>query len=513
MQSAPTSPTDWIVILPVILPLLGAALLLVLGSRIAPPIFAFAVTLVVGVAECGLLQHVLTAGPLSMTMGRWLPPFGISFTADAIGAGLALTAAVVTLVVLVYAQENPAETEPRPALYALVLLLLAGVNGAFLTGDLFNLYVWFEVMLIASFGLLAVSGTPQSLDATVKYGLINFIGTSLFLLALGLLYGALGTLNMADIIGKGAAAPPAIMASIAALLLVAFGIKSAAFPVNAWLPASYHTPPAVISALFGGLLTKAGVYALLRILVLLLPLSRDLLQPVIALIAGATLILAPLAALAETNLRRAIGYFLIGGIGATLAGIALPNLSGIGGATVYIVYSMLTISGLYLVAGTIERLTAETDIGRMGGLYARHTLLAILFLLLVVTVAGVPPFLGFWPKLLLLQGAIERMPDAAALPLAACLLLNAFLTLIAGGRLWLLIFWRDRPQPKEAGQELAPLGPSRGKVGLGAAAFLTLLILLAGLWPAPLLSLGHAAAAGLLDPSAYIAAVGLGGGQ
>ena len=518
MQSLPTSLSAWVIVLPVILPLVAAALLLIAGRRTSFAAFlSMATAFVVGVAELTLLLDVMADGPLSMTMGRWLPPFGISFTADTLGAGFALVAAFVTLVVLAYVQSDPPETPIRPAIYALVLLLLAGVNGAFLTGDLFNLYVWFEVMLISSFGLLVVSGATPALDGAVKYGLINFVGTSLFLLALGLVYGALGTLNMADIVGAAAKASPAVMASIAALLLLAFGVKAAAFPVNAWLPASYHTPPAAISALFGGLLTKVGVYALLRALLMLLPASRDWLHPAIALVSCATLILAPVGALAETNLRRAIGYLLIGGIGAAIAGVALPNLSGASGAAAYVVNSMLTISALYLTAGLIERATGQVDIRRMGGLYVRNTPLAVLFLLLVVTVAGVPPFLGFWPKLLLVQAAVERFAtggpsDGWAIALAACLLINALLTLIAGARLWAQIFWREALDG-DAAASSPPERNGRPAFNLAATAILAAVIAVAGLWPAPLLDFARAAGAGLLDPGRYVAAVGLAGGR
>jgi multicomponent Na+:H+ antiporter subunit D len=507
---------DWLVILPVLLPLTGAALLLALGDRVLPSLLsALLVVLVVGLGDGFLLQRVLWQGPVSMTMGNWLPPFGISFTADAAGATFALAASVVTFVVLLYATADPPERNKRSAFAALVLVLLAGVGGAFLTGDLFNLYVWFEVMLIASFGLLVLSGTPLSVDATVKYGLANFIATSLFLLALGLLYGAIGTLNMADIVGAAGRADPAVMTSIAALLLVAFGTKAAAFPVNTWLPASYHAPPAAVSALLGGLLTKVGVYALLRTLLVLLPAAGTLLHPALAIIAGLTLLLAPLGAIAETNLRRAIGFLLIGGIGIALVGIALPTEAGVSGAVVYVANAMLTIAALYLVAGLVEEVTGETDTRRMGGVYAASAPLSVLFLLLVVAIAGVPPFLGFWPKLLLLQAGIARSAiagagaqgDAFALPLAVCLLFNALLTLIAGSRLWSHIFWRPAAETAMAAGTRVP--GQRRLFGLGAAGLLTLLVVAAGLWPEPLLAVGHVAASALLDPRAYVAATGL----
>ncbi|HTO28245.1 MAG TPA: proton-conducting transporter membrane subunit, partial [Devosia sp.] len=404
-----TAAADWVVVLPLVLCLMGAAATLML-RRAGGLTFVFSLLILVGVIACevALLLRVVESGPLSMTMGKWLPPFGISFAADIFGAGFALAAAIVTLVVLVYAQGERDADEGRDGFHSMVLLLLAGVTGSFLTGDLFNLYVWFEVMLIASFGLIVLGGSPAQLDGAVKYGFLNFLATSFFLLALGLLYGLLGTLNMADILRVAPAANPAAMAGVAALLLLAFGMKAAAFPVNAWLPAAYHTPPAVVSALFAGLLTKVGAYAMLRTLVVLLPGSRDLLEPVLVAIALATLLIAPLGAIAETNLRRAIGFLVIGGIGSVLSGIAIPSLTGASGAGLYVFHAILTMTALYLVAGLIERQTGETDTRRMGGLYVASAPVSILFFALVLAAAGVPPFLGFWPKLLLLQAGLAE---------------------------------------------------------------------------------------------------------
>lgn len=522
MITAATRAADWIIILPVVLSLLGGAVLLMLRSA-RDFQWLLAAAVVGGVIFCDLelLLRTLDQGPVSMTMGKWLPPFGISFTADTMSAAFALTAAVVTMILLVYLRMDVPESAKRDGVYPLILLLLAGVSGSFLTGDLFNLYVWFEVMLIASFGLMVLGGRNIQLDGTVKYGIINFLATTFFLLALGLLYGLLGTLNMADIALSAPAANPAAMASVAALLMLAFGMKAAAFPVNTWLPASYHTPPAAISALLGGLLTKVGVYALLRTLVLLLPASRELLEPVLSLVAMLTLIIAPLGAIAETNLRRAIGFLLIGGIGAVLMGIAVPDVQGIGGSAVYVLHAMLTITALYLVAGLIEKATGEIDSRRMGGLYAANSLLSILFLVLVLAVSGVPPLLGFWPKLLLLQASLDGSGltgtgglDYWALALAFCLLLNALLTLIAGTRLWAHIFWRaglegERSEIPNAG--LRALNARERRYGVGAALVLTALVVLGGLAPNLLLHIGRTAALDLLRPQSYIEATGLGG--
>lgn len=517
-QDFATHPSDWLVILPVVLALLGGAVLLMLrDAKEAQFWLALAVVAVIFASDIALALRVGELGPVAMTMGRWLPPFGISFVADITSAVFAMAAAGVTLLLLVYLRMDMPDRARRDGVYPLILLLLAGVSGSFLTGDLFNLYVWFEVMLIASFGLMVLGGRNIQLDGTVKYGFLNFLATTFFLAALGLLYGTLGTLNMADIVARASVASPAIMASIAALLLLAFGMKAAAFPVNAWLPASYHAPPAAISALLAGLLTKVGVYALLRTLVMLLPASREVLEPALAVVAIATLILGPLGAIAETNLRRALGFLVIGGIGATIAGVALGNAAGLAGSATYVLHAMLTITGLYLVAGLLEAMTGETDTRRMGGIYAAASWPSLLFFVLMLAVAGVPPFLGFWPKLLLVQGGIEGWGfgrDGWGLAVWIAVLVNALLTLIAVSRLWAHIFWRaghegattEAPNP-----DLKQLAPQVRWLGLGSAGVLTLVVLLLGLWPEPLLGFGKEVAAGLLRPANYVAATGLAG--
>jgi multicomponent Na+:H+ antiporter subunit D len=519
MIDTATPVADWVIVLPIVFALVGAAGLLMVRRMPGVPLLG-ALLVVAGIIACevALLREVLATGPASMTMGRWLPPFGISLTVDAFSAVFALTAAIVTFIVLIYAEIDRGDGDTSDGFHALVLLLLAGVTGAFLTGDLFNLYVWFEVMLIASFGLIVHGTRPLQLDGAVKYGFLNFLATTLFLLALGLLYGLLGTLNMADILRVAPSANPVAMAGVAALLLLAFGMKAAAFPVNAWLPASYHTPPAAISALFAGLLTKVGAYAMLRSLVAILPASRDLLEPVLALVAVSTLLIAPLGAIAETNLRRAIGFIVIGGIGAVVAGLSVPTLDGVAGSGFYIFHAILTMTALYMVAGLIERRTGAVDTRQMGGLYAASTPLSVMFLVLILAAAGVPPFLGFWPKLLLLQAGMAESivsPDQwVAVAVTLALLINAVLTLIAGTRLWAHVFWRAAPggmanllpEPREV------LSDRGRQLGFGMTVVLVAVIVVVGLWPGPMMRGVRLAAEDIVDPSRYVAATGLAGG-
>lgn len=505
-----TSIGDWVIILPVVLCLIGGAFLLMMrSSRNGQAGLAILITVAVIVCDFELLIRTLD-GPVSMTMGKWLPPFGISFTADVLSAGFALAAALATLVVMLYMQPELETREIRYGFYPLVLLLLGGVSGAFLTGDLFNLYVWFEVLLIASFGLMIMGGRKIQLDAAVKYGFLNFLATTFFLIGLGFLYGLLGTLNMADIVRAAAAAPAVPMTAIAALFLLAFGMKAAAFPVNAWLPASYHAPDAGVSALFAGLLTKVGAYALLRILITLMPASREWLEPALMVIAIATLVIAPFGAISQTNLRRALGFIVIGGIGSVLAGLTIATTRGVAGGAIYAFNSMLTMTAFYLIAGLVERLTGETDTRFMGGIYAVNSPISIGFLLLVFTVAGLPPSLGFWPKLLLVEGSVET----GSYYLLAAILLNSILTTIAGTRLWAHIFWRQGrlgEQSEVPNDRLQPLRPAQWRWSVIPTGALVLVVVLMGLWPGPILSAGRQAALGLINPAFYIQATGLEG--
>ncbi|WP_196259281.1 Na+/H+ antiporter subunit D [Pelagibacterium limicola] len=507
MIESATPAADWVVVWPVALALVGAGLLVMLrGRRDMQVAFAAAFVAAIVVSNIYLVMRVFEAGPLAMTMGRWLPPFGISFAADMTGALFSLAASVSALVVVFYAQSEIDSREHRFGFYPLLLLLLGGVCGSFLTGDVFNLYVWFEVMLISSFGLIVLGGRKVQLDGAVKYGFLNFLATSFFLMAIAYLYGLTGTLNFADLASKADDLPLGAMLTVAALFLFAFGMKAAAFPANAWLPASYHTPAISVSALFGGLLTKVGAYAAIRVLMVVLPEGRLMLEPVIAAVALATMLLGPLGALAQTNIRRAIGFLVIGGIGALFAGLALGTQHGIGGAVLYATHSILTLTAFYLAAGVVEKMSGTQDIRLMGGIYAANAPLSIVFVVLVFAVAGLPPFLGFWPKLLLVEGGVR----AGQWFLVAGLLLNSLLTLMAASRIWAHVFWRNGPEGERSEQPntmLRALTGAEKRYALGSTVVLVALIVVLGLFPNWLFTASGMAGFDMLDPTRYIDAV------
>jgi multicomponent Na+:H+ antiporter subunit D len=325
---------------------------------------------------------------------------------------------------------------------------------------------------------------------------LNLIGTTLFLIAVGILYAVFGTLNMADIAMK--AQDPrdgAPLMTLSALFLLAFAMKAAAFPLNFWLPASYHTPRIAVSALFAGLLTKVGVYALIRVMVMLLPVEREQLSLLIAAVGAATVVFGALGALAQDDIRKLFGYVVISGIGNMLIGVAIGTPDGLAGAIFYALHSMVLMTALYLVAGQAAALGGSFSLNSLGGLYRRNAGFAAISFVLFFAACGLPPFSGFWPKVMLVKASF----DVGAWWPAAAILAGGFLTTIGLGRAFLLAYWRPATSPE-----------TRRAMGWRTAlplVFLAALVVGFGVLPERLLALTQTAARGLADPSAYLQSV------
>ncbi|QXC51315.1 Na+/H+ antiporter subunit D [Agrobacterium salinitolerans] len=509
LVTTPVPLTDWLIILPIALCIGAGAVLMMMRHAIRHhATVAIAALFLLVLLDAALLWKVAAEGPFTMVMGRWLPPFGIAFTADLTGALLSLAAAIVALAGAIHAGADIDASGRRYGFYPFLMLLMAGVTGAFLTGDIFNLYVWFEVLLISSFGLIVLGSTREQIDGALKYAILNLIGTTLFLITVGYLYAIFGTLNMADIARKATtlrdAAP---LMTLASLFALAFAMKAAAFPVNFWLPASYHTPRIVVSALFGGLLTKVGIYSLLRVMVMLFPVEREELSIVIAISAALTMVLGAMGALAQNDIRRMLGYIVISGIGYMMAGIAIGTPSGVSGAIFYALHSMVLMTALYLAAGHAARLGGGFSLTSLRGLYQQAPWFSALALALFFAGSGLPPFSGFWPKAVLVKSAI----DIGAWWLAGSILASGFIATIAFGRIFLLCFWR--PVAASSGQSSLPQAPPSAAPSFTPLVGLALLVVFFGLFPESLLNLSQQAAAGLGDPRAYINSVFSEGGK
>jgi multicomponent Na+:H+ antiporter subunit D len=493
---------DWLIVLPVVIPIMVGALLMMFRHEIR----FHAVVAMLGLGAClaaslALLGAVLAGGPRAMTMGSWLPPFGIAFTADALGATFAVVANFVGLACIVFSTRDIGASGRRYGFYPFLMLMMAGVNGSFLTGDIFNLYVWFEVFVISSFGLLVLGSQRAQIDGTTKYAILNLVATTLFLITTAYLYGVFGTLNMADLalrFRQGNEAAPLV--TIAALFLLAFGMKAAAFPLNFWLPASYHTPKIVTAALFGGLLTKIGIYALLRVLVMIMPAERALLSPVVGVVAGATMMIGALGALAQSDVRRLFGYLVISGVGLMLAGIAMGTSEALSGTVFYAVHSMIAMTALYLLGGVMRERAGSFSLHELGGLYREAPFLAGVAILLLLAVAGLPPASGLWPKVMLVRAGLE----GGHWWLTAAILVSSLLVTIALSRVFLLAFWRPRPAVASSGAMPETSLPLIGYLTLG---LVCVPLVWMGTLPETMARLAVSAAAGLIDPAAYIGAV------
>jgi len=484
---------------PVVIPFLTAvACLLVRRSRPAQRALSLGGALALLVAALAILAAVARGGPVAMQAGTWAAPFGITFVADLLSALLVVLTALVAMGVLVFGLADVTEEEERAGHHPLTHAMLAGICGAFLTGDIFNMYVWFEVMLISSFGLLVIGGGRDQLDGAVKYVGLNLIATVAFIAGVGLLYGATGALNMADLhlrlAGREGETPVLVAA---AFLIFAFSSKAAAFPLFFWLPASYHTPSFATSAVFAALLTKVGVYALFRVFTLVLEPGGTPIQTLLLWIAGLTMAAGALGALAQPTIRRVLGFGIVSSAGYMILGLAVATPLAVAGGLYYLLQDVVVKAGLFMGAGAAARIAGSEDLARAGGLWRARPWFSLLFLISALSLAGMPPFTGFWGKVMLAQATIET----GDLVLAFAVLAVGLLTLYAMARVWAEAFWAPHPRGDGAA---AGRAPAAMLVPVGAAAALTLVL---GVWAAPLLDAAAASAAGLLDPAAYLAAV------
>ena len=488
---------SWLLVSPVVLPLAAAALAFALaGRRGAQRVVATVASVLLVPLSLTLLWRVSTDGIQVMQAGGWAAPFGISFVADHLSAIMVGVSAVIAAATAVYALADIDPAREALGYHPLFLVLLAGINGAFLTGDLFNMFVWFEVLLISSFVLLTLGGRRDQLEGGLKYVAVNLVSSALFLVAIGLLYGLTGTLNMADLAVALQDAPRGLTTVLAMLFLVTFGIKAAIFPLFFWLPASYHTPPVAVSAIFAGLLTKVGAYALIRAFTLFFTQDVAWTHQILLSLAGVTMLTGVLGAAAQTEIRKILSFQIVGQIGYMIMGLALYTPLALAGAVFYVVHGVIVKANLFFVAGLVRRVGGSFELSELGGLYRKRPLLAILFVVPAFSLAGFPPLSGFWAKLVLVLAAVE----ARSWALVAVALVVGLLTIYSMAKIWMAAFWTPAPE----GRSVGPLPPKRLLVPVAALAVLTLVI---GLWSGPFLAFAEAAARELLDPTGYVRAV------
>jgi multicomponent Na+:H+ antiporter subunit D len=484
-------------VLPILLPLSTAAVLMLAPKRPAPQRWiSLAGSLLLLASAVLVFGRVNESGVQVLQISSWPAPFGITLVADLLAAVLVVAVGIVGAAVSLVALSGVDPRREAFGYHALIQILLMGVSGAFLTGDLFNLYVWFEVMLVASFVLMALHRTRAQVEAAFKYVTINLIASSIFLTALGLLYGATGTLNMADLARVWPTiSTPGIDAVLAALFLVAFSIKAGLFPLFFWLPASYHTPPAAVGAVFAGLLTKVGVYALIRVFTLLFHDGPPVLFALLLAMSAATMVIGLVAALNERDFRRVLSFNLVGHIGYTTASLSLLTPAALAGAIFYVLHHIVVITNLYLVSGVLLRLRRTTDMAGLGGMYRDQPLFSLLAMVPIFSLAGVPPLSGFLGKLAILEGTF----DAGAYWVGALVLGVGLLTLLSMARTWAECFWKPADETRDLAAPGAPF--------LLAIAALSLVTLAMTVGAEPLFELTVRGAQQLLQRDEYVRAV------
>jgi len=451
-----------------------------------------------------LLRMVDGEGIQTVQIGNWPAPYGITLVADLFGSIMVTLAGLMGFAVTVYSLTSMDVQREKFGYYPLLHIMLMGVCGAFLTGDLFNLYVWFEVLLISSFVLMTLGSERTQIEGALKYVTLNLISSALFLSGIGILYGKIGTLNMADLAYKLSLEPQSyLIGSSAMLFLIAFGIKAAIFPLFFWLPDSYHTPPVAVSAIFAGLLTKVGVYAMIRAFTLFFVHNVDFTHTLILIISGFTMVTGVLGAMAQNEFRRILSFHIISQIGYMIMGLALFTPLALAGSVFYIIHHIIVKTNLFLISGVAYHLNRTYELKNLGGLYRNNPGLAVLFMIPAMSLAGIPPLSGFFAKLTLVKAGLEMQQYAIVITALGVSLLTLFSMI----KIWAEAFWKPKTTSEYMGSEQTQILKKSQILLLSPIVLLACLTVLMGLAAEPFFALATRTAEQLLNPAEYIHAV------
>ena len=475
-----------------LLPVFGALGSLATRGHSVPVLLATTGTLAASIALV-----VATSGGqvFALHVGNWPAPYGVVLVVDGFSSlMLAVCSLVLVASVLVSITSLPHRYRRRH-LFPLLATLALGANGAFLTGDLFNLYVWFEVLLLSSFAIMAIVPGSAARQATWRYVVINIVASLLFLVAAGLIYGKTGTLNFADLHRLSQSTPRSfLIESSTAVLFGAFGIKAALIPFAFWLPRSYPELPPALSALFAALLTKIGLYALYRVFGMILVVNGSFPhREVLFWLAIVTMTGGVLGAVAQSDMRRILSFHIISQVGYMALALALFSPLALAGGIFYLVHHIVVKGNLFLVTGLVEEHRGTSRLDHLSGIARSFPFLALLFAIPALSLAGFPPLSGFFAKVSLLQAALAEGDWAATLAIAGVGLLTIFSML----KIWAAAFWGE-PEGKSH---------SVSRLNLTTSAALALVTIGLGLASGPVFGLAQEAAAVLLDPQPYLEAV------
>lgn len=486
-------------LLPVLIPMItGIILLFCRKNRIAHRFFSLISCSFMLFVSGGLLLHVHNNGMMVFCAGGWSPPFGIVFVADVFSCILLCLSALLFFTGLLFSFETIGKEREKHDFYVLWQFLMMGINGTFLTGDLFNLFVFFEIMLLSSYALLVHGASKAQLRETFKYLLINILSSTVFLIALGILYAMLGTMNMADVAQKaGSIENQGFLTVISMLLLTVFGIKAAMFPLYFWLPKVHTVATASVSSIFSGLVIKVGAYAMIRTFTLIFIGDTTLTHFVLIVLAILSIFLGVFGAVSQMNYKGILAYHSISQIGYIILGLGLFTVSSLTGSIYFLFHHGVVKGCLFLTAGVTEKITGTRELKKMGGLLATHPALGWTFFIVAMSLAGVPPLSGFFAKFMIAFAAVQEQNYWVL----GCAIGAGILTLFSMIKLFLYVFWGKAPR------QYIPTPGFHYKRALIPCFILASTSLLLGLFAQPVLSLCNEAAQQLMSPQTYIQTV------
>ncbi|MFT8322108.1 MAG: Na+/H+ antiporter subunit D [Bacillus sp. (in: firmicutes)] len=428
-----------LLLLPILIPLITGVILLFFSNNIVGQRWISGISSFVNVLlSVILVQKIRQDGIQTLDVSSWEAPFGITLVSDMLSALLVLTTSIVAFACLIYSFRSIGEARERFYYYPCFSFLIVGVNGAFTTGDIFNLFVFFEVMLMASYALIVLGGTKIQLRESIKYLLVNIISSALFVITVAYLYSVVGTLNMAHISQRiSEIGQPGIVTVIGILFLVVFGLKGAIFPLYFWLPGSYYAPPIPVMALFGALLTKVGVYSIIRTYTLFFYHDTGYTSKILAILSILSIILGLIGALAYSDIKKIIIYNIIIAVGVILFGVSTMTTDALVGSVFYLIHDMLIKATLFLLVGIIASITGTCNLKEISGLIKSYPGLAWTFFLSALSLAGIPPLSGFIGKILIIKGGVEGENYLGS----AIVLMSSLLILYSVMKIFINGFW------------------------------------------------------------------------